>query len=486
MTIAELFRDIRHETFGDSSIEINDIKYDSRTVEKGDLFFCITGYNTDGHAYAKKAVDAGAVAVVVTDYQEGLTAVQVKVDDGRQAMALAAAKFFGYPAKRMSMVGITGTNGKTTTTYMVKQIAEKAGKKVGLMGTIVNMIGDEKLHTERTTPESIDLHRLLKRMADEGCDIAVMEVSSHSLSLKRVCGIEYDVAVFTNLTQDHLDFHKTWQDYVAAKSMLFEQARVSIINEDDDSAANMIAAASHEVMRFAVKQPAQYFAKNIELTAAGVAYDVDLGTKTLHILVPIPGVFTVYNSLGAALCAYALGLETYFIESGLREMPAVAGRFELLDTRDQGFDIILDYAHTPDSLENTLVTIREFAPARVMTVFGCGGNRDAGKRPQMGAIAARLSDYVVVTSDNPRFEEPQFIIDQIVGGLTGFDAEYTCIENRREAMKHAMESAKPGDIILLAGKGHEDYQEIKGVKYDFDEKKVVQDIFDEMGIRGRK
>ncbi len=486
MTIAELFRDIRHEAFGDSSIEINDIKYDSRSVDKGDLFFCITGYNTDGHAYAKKAVDAGAVAVVVTDYQEGLSAVQIKVDDGRRAMALAAAKFFGYPARRMSMVGVTGTNGKTTTTYMVKQIAEKAGKKVGLMGTIVNMIGDEKLHTERTTPESIDLHRLLKRMADEGCDVAVMEVSSHSLSLKRVYGIEYDVAVFTNLTQDHLDFHKTWQDYVAAKSMLFEQARVSIINEDDDSAANMIAAASHEVMRFAVKQPAQYSAKNINLTASGVEYDVDLGTKTLHISVPIPGVFTIYNSLGSALAAYALGLETYFIESGLREMPAVAGRFELLDTREQGYDIILDYAHTPDSLENTLVTIREFAPARVITVFGCGGNRDAGKRPQMGAIAARLSDYVVITSDNPRFEEPQFIIDQIVGGLKGIDVEYTCIENRREAMKHAMESAKQGDIILLAGKGHEDYQEIKGVKYDFDEKKVVQDIFEELGIRGRK
>lgn len=486
MTIAELFSDIRHETLGDCFIEINDIKYDSRNVEAGDLFFCITGYNTDGHAYAKKAVDAGAVAVVVTDYQDGISAVQIKVDDGRQAMALAAAKFFGYPAMRMSMVGITGTNGKTTTTYMVKQIAEKAGKKVGLMGTIVNMIGDEKLHTERTTPESIDLHRLLKRMADEGCDMAVMEVSSHSLSLKRVYGIEYDVAVFTNLTQDHLDFHKTWQDYVAAKSMLFEQARVSIINEDDDSAANMIAAASHEVMRFAVKQPAQYSAKNIDLTASSVAYDVDLGTKTMHIKVPIPGVFTVYNSLGAALAAYALGLETYFIESGLREMPAVAGRFELLDTHGQGYDIILDYAHTPDSLENTLVTIREFAPARVITVFGCGGNRDSGKRPQMGAIAAQLSDYVVITSDNPRFEEPQFIIDQIVGGFAGTDVEYTCIENRREAMKHAMESAKQGDIILLAGKGHEDYQEIKGVKYDFDEKKVVQDIFDEMGIRGRK
>lgn len=485
MTISELFRDIKHETYGDGSIRIKDIKYDSRMVNKGDLFFCITGYHTDGHAYARQAVEAGAVAVVVTEYQEGLSAVQIKVEDGRAVMALVAAKFFGYPARKMKMVGITGTNGKTTTTYMIKQIAEKAGKKVGLIGTIVNMIGDEAIHTEHTTPESIDLQKLLKEMVDKGCDMAVMEVSSHSLTLKRVYGIEFDVGVFTNLTQDHLDFHKSWIEYVNAKSLMFEHCRISVINEDDDSAANMIAAASNEVMRFAVKQPTQYTAKNVRLSEHGVEYDVELGNKPVHIKLNIPGTFTVYNSLGAALAAYALNLETYFIEQGLREMKSVAGRFELLDTRGQGYTIILDYAHTPDGLENTLEAIREFAPARVISVFGCGGNRDAGKRPQMGEIAARLSDFVIITSDNPRFEEPKLIIEQIENGLKDKGAAYICIENRRAAIKYAMEHAQKRDIILLAGKGHEDYQEIKGVKHSFDEKQVVAELFDELGIKRR-
>ncbi len=483
MKLAELFQDIRHTVYGNADVDLLDLKYDSRAAKKGDLFFCISGYATDGHEYAPQAVAAGAAAIVVERRLPELAVTQVVVKDGRQAMALCAARFFGYPARRMKMVGITGTNGKTTTTYMIRSIAEKAGMKVGLIGTILNMIGSEELPTERTTPESIDLQRLLKRMADANCEVLVMEVSSHSLYLKRVYGIEFDVGVFSNLTQDHLDFHKTWDAYVAAKSILFEQSKISVVNVDDDSAAHMIGAAKGEVMEYGVIHSTQFSAKNVELEANGVCYDLESTGKSLHIETPVPGMFSVYNSLAAAVAALALAIDDYYIERGLKEMEQVNGRFELLDTRGRGFVLILDYAHTPDSLKNSLATIREYAPGRVVTVFGCGGNRDAGKRPQMGAISAEYSDYTVVTSDNPRYEEPGVILAQIEEGVKKVTENYICIENRKEAMKHAIKSAQKGDIILLAGKGHETYQEIKGVKHDFDEKRVVQEIFDELGIK---
>jgi UDP-N-acetylmuramoyl-L-alanyl-D-glutamate--2,6-diaminopimelate ligase len=486
MTLFELFRGMRHEICGDGSIQVKDMQYDSRGVGRGDLFFCISGYTTDGHRFAARAVSTGAAAVVVTKYQEGLDVTQVLVDDGRAAMSLCAQKFFGYPARRMKMVGVTGTNGKTTTTYMLKHIAEQADIKTGLIGTIVNLVGGEQVKTERTTPESIDLQRLLRRMADEGCTLAVMEVSSHSLTLKRVYGMEFDVGIFTNLTQDHLDFHKTWAEYADAKSLLFEQSQISVVNIDDDSAANMMGAARRQIIHFGVTHPAQYTAGNIAVDANGVSYEVDMDGHPVHISVRIPGMFTVYNSLGAAVAAHALGVRPYHIEQGLKGMPSVAGRFESLDTRGQGYSVILDYAHTPDSLESTLRAIREFAPARVLTVFGCGGNRDAGKRPQMGGIAARLSDFVVLTSDNPRFEEPQSIIDQIEAGVKDAGGVYTCIENRRKAIEYAMRHARKDDIVLLAGKGHETYQEIRGVKYDFDEKVVVSELFDGMGVKKPK
>ncbi|MDL2237344.1 UDP-N-acetylmuramoyl-L-alanyl-D-glutamate--2,6-diaminopimelate ligase [Christensenellaceae bacterium OttesenSCG-928-K19] len=485
MKLSELLHGIKHTVYGDDTVEISDLSYDSRKVKKGDLFFCISGYATDGHEYAHQAVKSGAAAIVVTKLQEELQIPQVLVKDDRQAMAECAARFFGYPARKMKTVGITGTNGKTTTTYMIRNIAKKAGMKVGLVGTILNMIGDETVQTERTTPESVDLQRLLKRMVEEGCDLLVMEVSSHSLYLKRVYGIEFDVGIFTNLTQDHLDFHKTWDEYVKAKSMLFEQSCISVVNVDDDSAANMISAAKGEVMEYGVMHSTQYSAKHVELKPDGVSYDLEFTAKSLHIDMPIPGMFSVYNSLASAVAALALDIGDYYIEQGLKEMKPVNGRFELLDTRGQQYSIILDYAHTPDSLENTLSTIREFAPGRIVTVFGCGGNRDMGKRPQMGEISARYSDYTVVTSDNPRYEEPKAIMEQIEAGVKERGAKYICIENRKEAMKHAIKTAQKDDIILLAGKGHETYQEIKGVKHDFDEKIVVQEIFDELKIRRR-
>ncbi|MEA5002347.1 MAG: UDP-N-acetylmuramoyl-L-alanyl-D-glutamate--2,6-diaminopimelate ligase, partial [Christensenella sp.] len=337
MRLSEIFRGIRCDIRSNKDIEIKDLKYDSRNVKRGDLFFCISGFAEDGHKYAQDAVRKGAAAIAVMEYQSGLDIPQVIVKDDRASMAAAACNFFGNPAKRMAMVGVTGTNGKTTTTYMLKSIAEQAGYKVGLIGTIVNMIGDREIHTERTTPESIDLQRLLKKMLDNQCDMVVMEVSSHSLELKRVYGIEFDVGVFTNLTQDHLDFHKTWDNYIHAKSMLFEQSQKSIINIDDDSAANMMAAAKSEVVKYSVMQPVQYMAKNIEITHEGTKFTVDMGANTLEAEIGIPGQFTVYNALGAIVAAHALGINVHYIEQGLKAMHPVAGRFQPLDTHGQDF-----------------------------------------------------------------------------------------------------------------------------------------------------
>ncbi|MEA4852818.1 MAG: UDP-N-acetylmuramoyl-L-alanyl-D-glutamate--2,6-diaminopimelate ligase [Christensenella sp.] len=477
MKLYELFRGIKCEIKGDEEVEIKDLKYDSRNVKRGDLFFCISGFADDGHKYVPDAVRKGAAAIVVTELQPRAGVTQVVVKDDRAAMALVAANFFEHPAKRMKMVGITGTNGKTTTTYMLKSILEHAGHKVGLIGTIVNMIGDRTIHTERTTPESIDLQRLLKKMADDGCEYVVMEVSSHSLELKRVYGIDFAAGVFTNLTQDHLDFHKTWDNYIHAKSILFEQSDISVINIDDDSAANMMAAAKSEVVKYSVMQPIEYAAKNVEITHSKTKFTVEMEGKTLRIEVGIPGQFTVYNALGAAVTAHALGVGQHYIEVGLKEMHPVAGRFQPLDTHGMGFSLILDYAHTPDSLKNALSTVASFAPGRIVTIIGCGGNRDASKRPIMARIAGEYSDFTILTSDNPRFEEPAAILDQMEPGIKETGAEYIRIENRREAIEYAIKNAQKGEVILLAGKGHEDYQEIRGVKHDFDEKVIVEEIF---------
>jgi UDP-N-acetylmuramoyl-L-alanyl-D-glutamate--2,6-diaminopimelate ligase len=477
MKLHEIMQDIRCEIRGNAEAEIYDIQYDSRKAKAGDLFFCISGFEQDGHQYARDAVEKGAAAIVVTRLLN-LPVTQILVEDDRAAMALAAVQFFGAPARAMKMVGITGTNGKTTTTYMIKAIAEAAGLKVGLIGTIQNMIGAQVIHTERTTPESVDLQRLLAQMRDAGCGIVVMEVSSHSLFLKRVEGIAYNAGVFTNLTQDHLDFHKTWQNYADAKKILFRQSEVSIFNVDDAAAGEMMAAAKNKVVTFGVNRAADYTPTGLELTPAHASYAVEkLG---IQVSIPVPGLFTAYNSLGAIAAADALGIGAETIAKGLAGLTPVAGRFEPLDTRGGAYSIILDYAHSPDSLESTLKTIRGFAKGRIVTVFGCGGNRDRTKRPIMGEIAQRLSDFCVVTSDNPRFEEPMDIIHEIEVGLIAGTQNYVSIENRREAILFAIKNAQTNDIILLAGKGHETYQEIKGVKHDFDEKQVVDEILNEL------
>jgi len=463
---------------GDGGVSITSVAYDSRKAGDGALFFCISGYKTDGHKYAASAVENGAAALMVTRKLD-IDVPQVLVKDSRQAMAMISREFYGRPDERLKMVGITGTNGKTTTTYMIKAALERAGRKTGLIGTIHNMIGDEIVPTERTTPESPDLFALLERMADEGCAAVVMEVSSHSLYLQRVAGIVFDVSVFTNLTQDHLDFHETFENYLAAKKMLFAASKSAAVNIDDDAAADIMADADIDWRTYGIENQADVSAKNIEITPRGVTYDLHADGETTQMRVRTPGRFSVYNSLSAAAACMLLGVGIETIAPALAEIPGVAGRFEVLDTGGLPFTMILDYAHTPDSLENTLQTANEFAQGRVVAVFGCGGDRDRTKRPIMGEIGGRLATFSILTSDNPRTEDPFAILSEVERGMKKTDGEYICIENRRSAIRYAIENAQNGDVIILAGKGHETYQEIDGVKHPFDEKIVVAELMAE-------
>jgi UDP-N-acetylmuramoyl-L-alanyl-D-glutamate--2,6-diaminopimelate ligase len=341
------------------------------------------------------------------------------------------------------------------------------------------MIGRQELPTERTTPESPDLFALLARMADEGCEAVVMEVSSHSLYLGRVSGITFCVGVFSNLTQDHLDFHETFENYRAAKKKLFYASKTAAMNVDDKAAAYMMDGIEIGWRTYGIKEKADVTAKNIEITPRGVTYDLCHGAAMLPLAIRIPGIFSVYNSLAAATACMLLGVKPETIKKGLEAMPSVAGRFEVLDTGERPYTVILDYAHTPDSLENTLRTVGTFARGRIVPVFGCGGDRDRGKRPMMGEIAGTLATFAVITSDNPRTEDPLEIIRAVEEGLKRTKCPYICIENRREAIRYALHNAQPGDVIVLAGKGHETYQEIDGVKYPFDEKVVVAELLEE-------
>ncbi len=478
MKLKDLLAGIECNIFGEEQIEIEGIAYDSRKVQKGYLFFCIKGYQSDGHQYAKSACEAGAVCLVVTQRQD-LPVTQVVVKDDRAAMALISAAFYGHPAEKLRMVGVTGTSGKTSTTYLLKSIFEHEGSKVGLMGTIVNVIGDQVIPAERTTPEAPDLQKLLADMLRAGIDTVVMEVSSHSLYLKRVYGIRFQGAIFTNLTQDHLDFHGDFEHYRDAKAILFANAEYSAVNADDPYGEAMIAAAAGQVQTYGIQKKANVAAKGIELGSAGSRFIMAKEGTQLPILLQTPGMFSVYNALAAITVSFMLGVDMISIKQGIEAVAAVPGRFERLDTRGGDYSIILDYAHKPDSLESTLKTARGFSKGRLVCIFGCGGNRDAGKRPMMGGIAERLADFVIVTSDNPRFEQPGAIIEQILAGMK--KENHIVVEDRRSAIHYALEHAQKGDVIILAGKGHEDYQEICGQHFPFDEKVIVAQILDELG-----
>ena len=460
------------EVHADLSREITGICYDSRAVKPGNLFVAICGYDTDGHKYIPMALEKGAACVLCE--KAPAEGEYVLLSDTRRGLALAGANWYGNPAGEMTMIGITGTNGKTTTTYLVKHILEDClGAKVGLVGTIQNMIGDEVLHTERTTPESLELQALFRHMADAGCTHVVMEVSSHALCLHRVDGVTFDVGVFTNLTQDHLDFHKTMEEYCRAKAMLFTKSKVGTVNVDDPWAKEILAHATCPVITYSAKGQAALEATDIRLEPHHVAFTAHYqGTETACTL-GIPGAFSVYNALSALSAALALGIAPEKAAASLATARGVKGRAEVVPTPGKDYTVLIDYSHTPDSLENILKTVREFARGRVIAVFGCGGDRDPIKRPIMGKIAADLADLVVVTSDNPRTEDPMAIIDQILVGIPKDQTPTTVIENRRQAIRWAMDNAQAGDVIVLAGKGHETYQEIGHEKFHLDEREEV-------------
>ncbi len=478
MTLSNLLENVKITNVqGNIDIKISGIAFNSLDVKPGDVFVCIHGFKTDGHQYAQDALERGAVAVVAEKTVEDTAATVVLVEDTRLALAHMAAVFYDHPYKKFRLIGVTGTNGKTTTTYLLKSILENKGKKVGLIGTNQNMIGNEVIPSHHTTPDSLELMKLFRHMADEGAEYVVMEVSSHSLALDRVAACSFDVGAFTNVTQDHLDFHKTMEEYIAAKSQLFGMCRIAVLNGDDSACVQMENACKCDVVKYSAEKNDGIYAENIEYNADGVIFDLRHNEEKVKIELSIPGKFSVYNALTAASCSLAAGFSMQDVAEGLKSANGVKGRIEVVKTNTD-YTVIIDYAHTPDGLMNILNAIRDFAKGRVITLFGCGGDRDRTKRPLMGRIAGELSDFCVVTSDNPRSEEPMNIINDILGGIDDTSCEYKVIENRFEAIEYALDNAKADDIILLAGKGHETYQILKDRTIVFDEREIVSKLID--------
>ena len=467
-------------TFG-ADTEIATLTADSRAKCKNGLFFCIRGGRVDAHDFAPQAIENGCIALVV-EYKLPIDCPQIVVTDVRAAMTRIASAFNGHPERRMRLIGVTGTKGKTTTTFLMKSIFEAAGMRCGVIGTTGCIAGDTKLPSKLTTPDPIEMFRILKIMADAGVQVVCMEVSAHALYWRKLVGVSFEAAAYTNLSQDHLDFFGSMENYFAAKRLLFSEglARNATVNADEETAQDVISAVNCPLMTYGISTPADLFARDIEITESGVSFTLNLRnlhTERIHLL--LTGMFNVYNALVAAACALILGVEMADIKKGLESIVSVPGRVEMLDTQTP-YRMILDYSHSPDALENILKTVREFCRGRLILVFGCGGDRDKGKRPMMGEIAGKLADYSILTSDNPRFEDPMTILEAIEKGIKPTGAKYEMIENRREAIRQAMEMAVGGDIVVLAGKGHETYQEICGVKHPFDEKVVVAEILEEM------
>lgn len=486
MRLKQLLEGISYEVQqGTAETEITDFQYDSRKVEKGDLFVCITGLQTDGHRYIASALERGAAALLcehaVADVPEGVSVLIAA--DTRAALAKAAANFYGDPAAKMHTVGVTGTNGKTSTTYLMKSILDGMGRKTGIIGTIENRIGDTVLKAERTTPESKELQQLFGQMLDAEVTDVLMEVSSHSLDLHRVDGIAFDVAVFTNLTQDHLDYHVTMENYRAAKGLLFAHAAHSVINIDDPAGAYMQACSKGDVLTFGVEQAADLRAEQITITAEGTAFDLLWQGEKYPVRLHTPGRFSVYNALGAAGACLLLGATAAEVAAGLAANAGVAGRFQTFRSKT-GVQAVVDYAHTPDGLENVLRTAREFAKGRIIAVFGCGGDRDRTKRPIMGEIGGRLADHCVLTSDNPRTEDPLAILREVEAGTKPTGCPYTVQADRRAAIQTAVRLAKAGDVILIAGKGHETYQIFATETIHFDDMEEVRRAFGEDEAQG--
>ena len=481
MKLTSLLQDVEYECIqGSVDKEINALIYDSRKAAPGAVFVCICGAVRDGHDFAKEVSEKGAsVLIVEREVEVAPDVTLIKVKDSRLALAQASAAFFGYPAKELTTIGITGTKGKTTATYMVRSILENAGFKTGLIGTIETIIGEETIPSANTTPESYIVQETFRKMVEAGCKCVVMEVSSQGLMLHRVGGFVFDYGIFTNLEPDHIgpNEHKDMDDYIHCKSLLFKQCKQGIFNADDSHLEEILKGHTCEVETYGFSENADLRASDVHLMdkggSLGVAYHMS-GKLDMDVEIDIPGKFSVYNSMTAIAICRHFGVSQEDILRSLEQI-RVKGRVELLPVSSK-FTLMIDYAHNAMSLESLLSTLKEYHPKRLVCLFGCGGNRSRDRRFQMGEVSSRLADLTIVTSDNPRNEEPQAILDDIVTGVKKADGEYVTIIDRAEAIRYAIENAKEGDVIVLAGKGHEDYQEICGKKYHMDERELVADV----------
>lgn len=486
MKLSDLLERLEYECLqGSVDQEVTGLAYDSRKAEKGSVFVCIPGAVRDGHEFGPQVAEKGAAALIVERKLDIDGITQIKVKNARYALACLSAAYFGHPAEKLKTIGITGTKGKTTTTYMVKDILESAGIKTGLIGTIETIIGEERIPASNTTPESYIVQESFAKMVEAGCQAVVMEVSSQGLMLDRVAGFTFDYGVFTNLEKDHIgpNEHKDMEDYIHCKGLLFQQCKLGLVNGDDQHLEKVLEGHSCKIETFGLKDSDDYQAKNLQLEHKpgflGIRYDL-CGKENFAVDVDIPGRFSVYNSLTAIAICHQFGIAPELIQKALSEVK-VKGRVEIVPVTDS-YTLLIDYAHNAMSLESLLTTLREYHPKRLVCLFGCGGNRSKDRRYEMGEVSSRLADLTVVTSDNPRYEEPEAIIADIITGVKRGPGEYVKITDRKEAIRYCMLNAQEGDVIVLAGKGHEDYQEIKGVKHHMDERDLIREIVEEEGI----
>ena len=484
MLLQYLVEEIEKETKGNLNIEINKIEYDSKKIEKGDLFVAIKGYETNGHDYISEAIANGAAAVVVqndealrVDIPDGIT--QIITENTRMTLAELSAKYYDYPASKLRIIGITGTKGKTTTAYMIRDIMIAAGKKIGMIGTIYNTYADKKIESYRTSPESLELHKLLRDMVDAGMEYVVMEVSSHALELCRVHGIKFEIGVFTNLAREHLDFHGDMENYMSAKAKLFDQAIFGVINADDIYTPKLLKKLKCKYVKYGLDNEANVSATEVRINNNYVDFKMYINKQLQTITVPIPGKYTVYNAIAAVAVTSMLGAQMEDVLKGLA-LVKVPGRSEIVEI-GKSFAVLIDYAHNPSSLEAILMNTKKYVKGRVILVFGCGGNRDTTKRAKMGEIAGKYADFTIITTDNPRDEKPDKIAKDIEEGIKHTTGLYKVIENRKEAIEFAMRIAWKNDTVILAGKGHETYQELaKGKKIHLDEREIVKKAAEKM------